>query len=393
LNVTCNREFTPAGQYSFDRRDLSGYSEAQIPGETKNKHEEMDMFKKIVLADVAIVIPLIITLISLSPVVYNAPQKPAMTGILAPNDLLQKAELLAKGKVDGPEEVAVDEKGRLYFGTPGGTISRLLQDGVIETFATTGGRPLGMKFDTKRNLIVADAYKGLLSVDSQGLVKILATSAEGVPFKCTDGLDVAKSGTVYFTDASDKFPLKDYLLDMLEARPHGRLMRYDPATGKVTVLISGLHFANGVALSKNEDFVLVNETYTYSIHRYWLAGPKAGTSDIFIENLPGFPDNISSNGKGKFWLAIFTTRNDMLDALHKYPKLKSLLGKLPTSLWSKSKRYGFVVALDEQGNITGTLQDPTGKHLYDITSAQEYAGYLYLGSLHADRIGKFKIEQ
>jgi sugar lactone lactonase YvrE len=355
------------------------------------------MFKNVALAAVGIVILLIITLIALkspvNPVAYNAQKKPAMTGVLAPNDLLQKAELLVKGKVDSPEEIAADEKGRLYFGTPAGTISRLRPDGVIETFATTGGRPLGMKFDKKGNLIAADAYKGLLSIDSQGLVKILATSAEGVPFKCTDGLDVAKSGTVYFTDASDKFPLKDYLLDILEARPHGRLMRYDPATGKVTVLISGLHYANGVALSKNEDFVLVNETYIYSIHRYWLAGPKAGTSDIFIENLPGFPDNISSNGKGKFWLALFTTRNDMLDALQKYPKIKSLLGKLPTSLWSKSKRYGFVVALDEQGKITGTLQDPTGEHLYDITSAQEYGGYLYIGSFHADRIGRLKVEQ
>ncbi|PKN36936.1 MAG: gluconolactonase [Deltaproteobacteria bacterium HGW-Deltaproteobacteria-2] len=355
------------------------------------------MFKKIALAAVGIAILLIITLITLqspvNPVAYNAPAKPAMTGVLAPNDLLQKAELLAKGQVNSPEEIAVDEKGRLYFGTPTGTISRLLSDGVIETFATTGGRPLGMKFDTKGNLIVADAYKGLLSIDPRGTVSILATSAEGVPFKCTDALDVANNGTVYFTDASDKFPLKDFLLDMLEARPHGRLMRYDPFTGKVTVLISSLRFANGVALSRNEDFVLVNETYTYSIHRYWLAGPKAGTSDIFIENLPGFPDNISSNGKGKFWLALFTTRNGKLDTLHKYPKIKYLLGKIPASLWSKSKRYGFVVALDEQGNITGTFQDPTGKHLYNITSAQEYGGYLYIGSLHSNRIGKLKIEE
>jgi sugar lactone lactonase YvrE len=355
----------------------------------------MDMFKKIVLAAVVIAILLIITLISLKspvdPVAYNAPEKPAMTGILAPNDLLQKAELLARGKVSCPEEIAADEKGRLYFGTPAGTISRLLPNGVIETFTTTGGRPLGMKFDQKGNLIVADAYEGLLSVDPRGVIKILATSADDVPFKCTDALDVAKNGTIYFTDASDKFQLKDYLLDMIEARPHGRLLRYDPATGKTTALIGGLKFANGVALSKNEDFVLVNETYTYSIHRYWLAGPKAGTSDMFIENLPGFPDNISSNGKGKFWLALMTVRSDLLDTLQKYPKIKSLLGKLPSSLWAKSKKYGFVVSLDENGNITGTLQDPTGKNLYDVTSAQEYAGYLYMGSLHADRIGKLKV--
>ncbi|KIE17389.1 gluconolactonase [Smithella sp. SC_K08D17] len=357
------------------------------------------MFKKIVLAVVGIAFLLIIisTIIlfklesPIDPVAYDAPAKPEMTGVLEPNDLLQQAELLARGKVNGPEEVAVDAQGRIYFGTPAGTISRLLPDGVIEKFTETGGRPLGMKFDQKGNLIVADSIKGLLSVDAEGMIMILATSADGVPFKCTDALDIAKNGTIYFTDASDKFSLKDYLFDMLEARPHGRFMRYDPATGTVTVLMRDLKFANGVALSRNEDFVLVNETYTYSIHRYWISGPKAGKSEIFIENLPGFPDNISSNGKGKFWLALFTVRNGMLDMLHQYPMIKSLLSKLPVSWWSKSKRYGFVVALDERGNITETLQDPTGEHLYDVTSAQEYAGYLYLGSLHADRIGKLKV--
>jgi len=358
------------------------------------------MLKKIIAVAGFAVISAGILCISLSllkspidPVAYNAPPKPILTGVLTPNERLQNAELLAKGQVDSPEEIAADENGILYFGTPAGTISRFLPNGVIETFASTGGRSLGMKFDSKGNLIVADAYKGLLSVDRKGAVNVLAVSAEGVPFKCTDALDIGKDGTIYFTDASSKFPLKDYLLDMLEARPHGRLMRYNSVSGKVDVLLGGLNFANGVALSSNEDFVLVNETYKYRIHRYWLKGSRAGTSDIFIENLPGFPDNISSNGKGRFWLALFTVRNDMLDRLHRSPKIKSMLGNLPASLWSKSKRYGFVIALDEQGRITETLQDPAGKHLYDITSAQEYAGYLYLGSLHADRIGKIKVTE
>ena len=357
------------------------------------------MLKKIVLAVIGIAVLFIIisTIIlfkresPINPVAFIAPEKPEMTGVLEPNDFLKNAELLAQGKVNGPEEIAVDEQGRIYFGTPAGTISRLLSNGVIETFTETGGRPLGMKFDRKGNLIVADANKGLLSINPQGSIMILATSADGIPFKCSKALDVAKNGTIYFTDASDKFPLKDYLFDMLEARPHGRFMRYDPDTATVTVLMRGLNFANGVALSGNEDFVLVSETYQYRIHRYWLAGPKSGKSEIFIENLPGFPDNISFNGKDKFWLALFTIRSGLLDTLHKYPVMKSLLSKLPASLWSKHKRYGFVVALDERGNIIETLQDTDGNHLYDLTSAQEYAGYLYLGSARSDRIGKLKV--
>ena len=359
------------------------------------------MFKKIVLGVIGIAVLLIIisTIIlfkresPIDPVAYTAPEKPEMTGVLEPNDFLQNAELLAQGKVNGPEEIAVDEQGRIYFGTPTGTISRLLFNGVIETFTETGGRPLGMKFDQKGNLIVADANKGLLSVNPQGSIMILATSADGVPFKFTNALDIAKNGTVYFTDSSDQYSIKDSLFDMLEARPHGRFMRYDPDTATVTVLMRELNFANGVALSGNEDFVLVSETYQYRIHRYWLVGPKSGKSEIYIDNLPGFPDNISFNGKDKFWLALSTIRSGLLDTLHKYPILKSLLIKLPVSLWSRHKRYGFVVALDERGNMIETFQDPDGKHLYDVTSAQEYAGYLYLGSSQSDRIGKLKVGQ
>ncbi|OHD62741.1 MAG: gluconolactonase [Spirochaetes bacterium RBG_13_51_14] len=356
--------------------------------------------KKAILVVFVIILMLVVYLsVSKSPVdplAYSPPKKPDMTGVLAPNNLLQGAELLAKGKIDGPEEVAVDGRDRVYGGTWGGKIMRILPNGAngaIETFADTGGRTLGMKFNRNGNLIVCDSHKGLLSINKKGKITTLATSAEGTPFKFTDALDISRKGVIYFTDASDKFGQNDYLFDFMEARPHGRFMKYDPATKKVSVLLRGLYFANGVALSQKEDFVLVNETYKYRIQRYWLTGPKAGKSEIFIDNLPGFPDNISSNRKGRFWLALFTIRNDMLDGIHPYPSIKKLMAKLPRATWQKPKRYGFVIALDERGKITGTLQDPTGEHLYEITSAQQYNGYLYLGSLHADRIGKYALKK
>ncbi len=136
---------------------------------------------------------------------------------------------------------------------------------------------------------------------------------------------------------------------------------------------------------------MINETYRYRIVRYWLKGPKAGTHEIFIDNLPGFPDNISSNHKGTFWLALFTVRNEAVDKLHPSPFLKAQMSKLPKALWPKPKPYGLVLALDEGGKIIQSLHEPTGKHLKEITSAREYGGYLYLGSLHNDRIGKYKL--
>ena len=71
------------------------------------------------------------------------------------------------------------------------------------------GRPLGLDFYVSKNkLFIADAYRGLLVVGPRGgLAKQIATSAEGVPFRFTNGLSVDQfTGDIYFTDFSSKFP-------------------------------------------------------------------------------------------------------------------------------------------------------------------------------------------
>lgn len=329
---------------------------------------------------------------AVDPVAYHPPPKPAMAGPLAPNRELERAELLALGKIEGPEDVVVDAAGRVYGGTQDGAVVRLLADGAIEVFARTGGRPLGLAFDARQNLIVADAYRGLLAIDPAGKITVLATEAEGVPFRFTDHLDIASDGAIYFTDASARFPQGEYLYDLLESRPHGRFLRHEPRSGRTEVLLRDLYFANGVALSAAEDFVLVNETYRYRIRRFWLKGPRAGQSEIFVDNLPGFPDNITANRRGTFWLALFTVRNDLMDAMHPSPLAKKVVSRLPKLLWPKPEPYGLVLALNERGEILRSLHDPGGRRLKEITCAREHGGFLYLGSLHNDRIGRYRLE-
>lgn len=334
---------------------------------------------------------LAITPSRIDPLAWDAPKAPPMTGVMEPNDTLMKAELIGKGQLHGPEDTAVDSAGRVYGSQQDGSIVRIGSDGGVETFARTGGRPLGMAFDAGGNLIVADAFKGLLSIDPQGTIRVLTTEAGGVPFKFTDDLEIASDGRIYFSDASDKFDQPDYMLDLLEARPHGRLLRYDPASGQTEVLLDGLYFANGVTLSQNEDFVLVNETYRYRITRYWLKGDKAGSHDVFIDNLPGMPDNLQGDGAGTFWVALPSPRKDDADLLHRYPWLKAQISKLPRALWPKATPYGLVIAVDENGQIIRSLHDSSATHLRMITSVKPVGDYLYFGSLENDRIGKLKI--
>jgi sugar lactone lactonase YvrE len=323
-------------------------------------------------------------------VAYRPPLAPPMTGVLQPNEKLKAAELIGVGQVIGPEDVAVDDQGRIYGGTLDGRILRVDGDRV-ESFADTGGRPLGLHFDARGNLIVCDAVKGLLSVNVSGEVRVLVTEADGVPFGFTDDLDIASDGRIYFSDASSRHHVHDYLLDCIEARPYGRLLRFDPQTGETEVLLRELYFANGVALSPDEDFVLVNETYRYRVTRFWLKGPRKGQHDVFIDNLPGFPDGISSNRQGIFWVAMFTVRNSTMDHLHPHPWAKNLLARLPKGLWPKPKPYGLVLALDASGTIIRSLHDTNGDHLRTVTSVEEHNGFIYCGSLYNDRIGRLRV--
>lgn len=351
--------------------------------------------KKVLLIIVLLfVLPVLWFVVKPSPIdsaAWIPPVAPEMTGRFAPNEKLKESELIALGKVYGPEDVDVDANGVIYGGTQDGKIVRVHPDGRYEEWVETGGRPLGLHFDRDGNLIVCDAYKGLLSIDKEGAITVLTDTAEGGPFVFTDDLDIASDGKIYFTDASSKWNQTAYMLDLFETKPYGRFMVYDPSTKETTVLVKDMYFPNGVALSQNEDFVLVNETWRYRVVRYWLKGDKQGTTDMFVENLPGFPDGISSNRSGTFWIALPTPRNPKVDSFYPKPWLKNFVVKLPEAIQPKPVEYGFVLGMSESGEVTHNLQDPSGEHVQEITSVQEHEGYLYLGSLHNDRFARLKL--
>lgn len=340
---------------------------------------------------VVVVVYLVLAESPIDPIAYMPPPKPELTGSLAPNEALRGAEILAQGQIVGPEDVDVDEQGRIYGGTLDGKIVRIEPDGSVETFAETGGRPLGLEFDAQGNLIVCDGIKGLLSVDPDGKITTLATEADGVQLGFADDLDVGPEGVIYFSDASTKFDVQEYLLDFLEDRPHGRLLSYEPQTRQAKVLLRDLYFANGIAVSPDGDYVLVNETYRYRVTRYWLRGPNAGTWDTFAENLPGFPDGISTSPRGTFWVAMFTLRNDQADLLAPRPAVRRILSKLPQATWPKPEPYGLVLELNSAGEIVRSLHDPGGELVRVITSVHEQDGSLYMGTLLGEWVARLRV--
>jgi sugar lactone lactonase YvrE len=328
--------------------------------------------------------------VPIAPAAWTPPANPGFNGPYENNSRLEPVQRLSLGPGHAPEDVAVDADGKIYGGFEDGRIVQLAADGTQpRVFANTQGRPLGLVFDRDGNLIVADALKGLLSINKTGEVKLLADEADGVKFSCLNDLDVAADGTIYFTEASHKFPMSQHINDLLEHQPNGRLLAWDSKTQKARTLLREIYFANGVAVSPDQSFVLVSETGMYRVRRFWLTGPKAGQADIFVDNLPGFPDGISSNGKDKFWLALVTPRQALFDRLLPHPFLRKVVYRLPKVLQPAPKRYSFVVAFDPQAHVVENLQNGAPDCYAQIANVVEHNNTLYFGSIGEDTIGRF----
>jgi sugar lactone lactonase YvrE len=342
--------------------------------------------------------------VPISPVAWNAPIAPGYVGVHAPNTRLAKLQMIdLQGEV-GPEHIQFGPDGRLYTTVASGNILRMGADGgAQQVFANTGGRVLGFDFDAQGNLIAADAVKGLLSISPTGKVSTLTQSVNDDPIRYADAVVVAKNGKMYLSDASTRFAPKDWggtfeasVLDILEQSSTGRILEYDPATQTTRVVAKGMSFANGVTLSQDEQNLFVNETGKYRVWKISvtaknldvssLASQPSAQASVLLDNLPGYPDNLTRGLDGKIWLGLAKPRNPTVDALAQKPWLRSLTLRLPRALWPIPQAYGHVMAFTEDGKVVADLQDPTGAYP-ETTAITETQDRLYVQSLHAHGLG------
>lgn len=331
--------------------------------------------------------------VPIEPVAWQAPTAPGYSGDHASNTRLAQVQQIALNGESGPEHVAVGPDGQLYTGMASGHILRMQPDGSAQkVFSNTGGRPLGMAFDAEGNLIVADALKGLLSVARDGKATVLAGVADSGPLYFPDGAVVAANGKIYLTDASQRFGAAQWggtldaaTLDILEQSSTGRVLEFDPATKALRVVAKGLSFANGIALTADEQFLLVSETGRYRIWKIAIPADQLDLAQpsplakVLIDNLPGYPDNLMRGLDGKFWVGLAGPRND-LDAMAGRPYLRKVILRLPRALWPVPKPYGHVVAFTEEGKVLADLQDPSGRSPI-TTGVTETPERLYIHSV------------
>ncbi|MEM8524842.1 MAG: SMP-30/gluconolactonase/LRE family protein [Bacteroidota bacterium] len=331
--------------------------------------------------------------VKIEPTAWQPPENEGFTGQFEQNGVLASTEIRFGESCKECESVHVDSADNVYGSSVTGDVWLYEQGrGAGRVLANTGGRPLGLQKDSSGNLLVVDSHKGLISIAPDGVITTLATTSDDdIALGFADDLEIAEDGVVYFSDASYKFAVEGYKLDLLEHQPNGRLLAYYPETKKTKTLLNDLYFANGIAVSHEQDFVLVNETGKYRVTRYWLKGEKAGTSDVLIDNLPGFPDGISQGEDGIFWVAIISPRDASLDAIMPYPFVRKIITRLPEFLKPKPKNYACVLGINREGEVIHNFQDPSGKFA-QISCVTEQNGKLYFGSLGQSGVGVFNLK-
>lgn len=335
------------------------------------------------------------------PVAWSAPVPPGYTGPHAANTRLAGLKTIDIGAEFGPEHLAIGPDGLLYAAMTSGSIMRMEPDGAnLQVYAQTGGRVLGFAFDAGGRMIAADAMLGLLAITPDGAVSRLADRvADGDRIGYANSIVVAPDGTAYFTDASTRFSpaqwggtLEASVFDIIEQSASGRVLAWDPESGKVRVVAHGFSFANGIALSADGQSLFVSETGRY---RIWKLDSRATNLNVasgstraavLVDNMPGYPDNLMRGRDGRIWVGLFRPRNQAADGLAGQPFLRKILLRLPRAMLPLGTPYGHVFAINEDGRVVEDLQDPSGTYP-ETTGATETADRLYIHSLHADRIG------
>ncbi len=328
--------------------------------------------------------------VPIEPAAWQAPIDRGLVDPHAPNRLLQAATGIRLGDFEGPEDATLGHDGSVYATTSQGQVIRILQRRV-EAFADAGGRPLGIEVDRDGNLVVANAYLGLQRIDRQGNVEALLSNIGDTPVY-PNNLAIATDGRIFFTEASNKFGAERFrgtynasLLDIMEHGGHGGVFVFDPTTGESRQLLDDLNYANGIAISEDNTFVVIAETSNYRILKHWIDGERAGTTEVLLENLPGFPDNLKTGLGGRFWVGLAAPRNALLDKLSGRPWLRKVVQRLPRYLRPQAVPSSHVVAFNGDGEILMDMQDPDAR-FPTLTGVLETRRSLYLTSLFGHRL-------
>ncbi len=292
------------------------------------------------------------------------------------------------------------------------------------------GRPLGIKivkrstvdpdpsYNSKVNkkkkaededvLVVADAYIGLLMISgiygdsSHSQRHILSTRAVTDPqtysFQLLNALVQTPDGTLYITETSQQIQRRRIFHAVLDGKSTGRLLKYTRDRG-VEVVAEGLYMPNGIALSHDEQFLVIVsgiQVLKFSLDR------QAIDSTPFIYSLYGTGDNIDAmthlpNGEPRncYWAAYgskFAQPFSLLKTTSNKPILKSMICALVPykKLINLIPKLSALAVYDEDGKLIEIFQDVNATAPW-LSEGETMGEYLYLASWFNNFLARVRV--
>ncbi|MCA0043355.1 ABC transporter permease [Celeribacter litoreus] len=339
-----------------------------------------------------------------SPAYIQLKDEDTNTSVYTENDKLRNVETIGLGQVEGPEDVAVDRHGNVYSGSRHGEIHRWLAPDFKEheIFAHIGGGTFGMNFDKDDNLVVCVGGMGLYMVTPEREVVKLTDETnrswtsviDDSRIQLADDLDIAPDGRVFFSEASIRYTVHDWPVDMIESRGNGRIICYDPRDGSTKTVLRNRIFPNGIVCLPDGESLLFNETWACRVCRYWFDGPNKGKVEVVLDGLPGYPDNINRASDGNYWVCLVGMRGPALDLAMTRPSFRRRMTRrvAPANWIYPNINTGCIIKITAEGEVLESIWDKGGVNHPMVTSCKEHEGHLYIGGVSNNRVGRWKIE-
>lgn len=290
----------------------------------------------------------------------------------------------------GPEDLEPGPDGRLYASLADGRIMAREAEGGWSEIANTGGRPLGLAFAPDGALFVADALKGLLRLDEEGVFETwMADESEGGPLVFTDDLTVLADGSVILTDASRRYGYGEYMTSLLEGEQTGVVYRVF-APNEYAVVAEGFGFINGVDHDPQTGLVYINETWA---GRVWTLDPNTEEMAVLIDGLPGYPDNLEfEEASGLVWIALPSQRSPEIESLHPNPFVKRLAWRWIqiAGLPPFPPRPVMAMAVTREGAPARVLYGPDDAP-FGVTTATPWRDQIWVAGLERDGIDAYAV--
>uniref|UniRef100_A0A0N4Z335 Str_synth domain-containing protein n=1 Tax=Parastrongyloides trichosuri TaxID=131310 RepID=A0A0N4Z335_PARTI len=346
---------------------------------------------------------------------YNLQDPPRLIGPLEENNLLRGGDWLMKGEILGGESLVIDN-GSIYTGTADGKIVKITNGEITDMIKVNPnakncnggrntlecGRPLGIRKLKTNEFIVADPSKGVYTVnfDTRELKIVfdVSTKVNNKYARFLDDLTIYNENEIFVTDASTKYGYDDVLKVFFEHQPRGRILRINIKTGKASEEATGFYFPNGIQMHPDGDSIVVCDFNSANIWRYYVNGKKKNEAKIFIDNLPGNPDNIRLSKSGKsFYVALGSKRSfekpSIIDKLNNGFIARHLRGIIATNISPHllldlhllmPHPGSLFLELDLEGNIIKSFHDNEGVTVSGLTEVAEDDKYFYFGSFNAN---------